>query len=78
MAVPAHDDRDFEFAQKYNIPIIQSIAPADKTHPDFDAIAKCEVCYPDKGILVDSGDFTGLTSDEAIAKMQVRLTERNM
>ncbi|MEI6426494.1 MAG: class I tRNA ligase family protein [Candidatus Absconditabacteria bacterium] len=34
-------------------------------------------CYPDKGILVDSGEFTGLTSDEAIAKMQIRLTERN-
>lgn len=48
MAVPAHDERDFEFAQKYNIAIIQSIAPADKNHPDFDAIAKCEVCYPDK------------------------------
>jgi leucyl-tRNA synthetase len=48
MAVPAHDDRDFEFAQKYNIAIIQSIAPADQNHPDFDAIAKCELCYPDK------------------------------
>ena len=78
MAVPAHDDRDFEFAQKYNIAIIQSIAPADKNHPDFDAITKCEVCYPDKWILVNSAEFTGLTSDEAIAKMQVRLTERNM
>jgi leucyl-tRNA synthetase len=48
MAVPAHDERDYEFAQKYNIPIIQSIAPADQNHPDFDAIAKCELCYPDK------------------------------
>jgi leucyl-tRNA synthetase len=48
MAVPAHDERDFEFAKKYNIPIVQSIAPTDKNHPDYDAISKCEICYPDK------------------------------
>jgi leucyl-tRNA synthetase len=48
MAVPAHDERDFDFAHVHNIPIIQSIAPADKNHPDYDAITKCEVCYPDK------------------------------
>jgi len=78
MAVPAHDERDFEFAKKYTIPIIQSVAPVEQNHPDFDAIATCEVCYPNKGILVNSGEFTGLTSDEAIVKMQVRLTEKSM
>jgi leucyl-tRNA synthetase len=48
MAVPAHDERDFDFAHVHNIPIIQSIAPVDKNHPDYDAIERCEVCYPDK------------------------------
>jgi len=78
MAVPAHDERDFDFAHVHNIPIIQSIAPADKNHSDYEAIAKCEVCYPDKWIVVNSWEFTGLTSEEAIKKMQIWLSERNL
>ena len=78
MAVPAHDERDFDFAHVHNIPIIQSIAPADKNHPDYEAIAKCEVCYPDKWIVVNSGEFSWLTSEEAIKKMQIWLLERNL
>ncbi len=78
MAVPAHDERDFDFAHVHNISIIQSIAPADKNHPDYDAIAKCEVCYPDKWIVVNSWEFTWLTSDEAIKKMQIWLSEKGL
>jgi len=78
MAVPAHDERDFDFAHVHNIPIIQSIAPADKNHPDYDAIARCEVCYPDKWILVNSEDFTWKTSEEAIKAMQAWLSEHNL
>ncbi len=78
MAVPAHDERDFDFAHVHNIPIIQSIAPADKNHPEYDAIAKCEVCYPDKWIVVNSWEFTWLTSDEAIKKMQIWLSEKGL
>lgn len=78
MAVPAHDERDFDFAHVHNIPIIQSIAPADKNHPEYDAIAKCEVCYPDKWIVVNSWEFTWLTSEEAIKKMQIWLSEKGL
>jgi len=78
MAVPAHDERDFDFAHVHNIPIIQSIAPADKNHPDYDAIARCEVCYPDKWVVVNSWEFTWLASDEAIKKMQIWLSERDL
>ena len=78
MAVPAHDERDFDFAHVHNIPIIQSIAPADKNHPDYDAIARCEVCYPDKWIVVNSWEFTWLTSDEAIKEMQIWLSEKEL
>ena len=78
MAVPAHDERDFDFAHVHNIPIIQSIAPADKNHPDYDAIVRCEVCYPDKWVVVNSWEFSGLTSEEAIKKMQAWLSERNL
>ena len=78
MAVPAHDERDFDFAHVHNIPIIQSIAPVDKKHPDYDAIARCEVCYPDKWIVVNSWEFTWLTSEEAIKKMQNWLSEKDL
>ena len=78
MAVPAHDERDFDFAHVHNISIIQSIAPADKNNPDYDAISRCEVCYPDKWIVVNSWEFTWLTSKEAIKKMQAWLSERGL
>ena len=78
MAVPAHDERDFDFAHVHNIPIIQSIAPTDKNHPNYDAISKCEVCYPDKWTVVNSWEFSGLTSDEAIKKMQAWLLDKNL
>ena len=76
MAVPAHDERDFDFAHVHNIPIIQSIAPVDKNHPEYDAISRSEVCYPDKWIVVNSWEFSGLTSEEAIKKMQTWLSEK--
>lgn len=55
MAVPAHDERDFEFATKFNLPkdIVIDGAVEDE-------------CYGDKGTLVNSGDFSGTNSDEAI------------
>jgi len=76
MAVPAHDERDFEFAKKYNIPIINSILPVNSNNEDYEKIKNCEICYPDKWIVNDSWEFTGLKSDEAIAKMQEWLAER--
>jgi len=48
MAVPAHDERDFEFAMKYELPITNSILPIDKNIENYDQISKCEICYPDK------------------------------
>ncbi|WP_372781452.1 leucine--tRNA ligase [Litorivivens sp.] len=55
MAVPAHDQRDWEFAHKYNLPIKQVIAPADGGSVDLDKEA-----YVDKGVLVNSGEFDDL------------------
>ena len=60
MAVPAHDQRDWEFAQQYDLPVKQVITPADGAEVDLSAAA-----FVDKGVLVDSGDFTGLTSQQA-------------
>lgn len=60
MAVPAHDQRDFEFAQKYGLAIQQVIKPADDTAYDL-----AEAAFTEKGILLNSGQFDGLTSAQA-------------
>ena len=61
MSVPAHDQRDYEFAQRYEIPIRQVIFSKDNNQ-DSD----CSVCaYTEKGLLRNSGEFDGLTSEQA-------------
>ncbi|NLU09981.1 MAG: leucine--tRNA ligase [Tepidanaerobacter acetatoxydans] len=62
MGVPAHDQRDFEFAKKYNLPIKVVISPQDKTlHPD-----EMNEAFVDDGILVNSDRFNGMSNIEAI------------
>ncbi len=70
MSVPAHDQRDFEFARKYGLPIRQVIITADGERPDID-----EAAFTDKGVLIDSGEFTGLTSAEAFDAIAARLQQ---
>lgn len=60
MAVPAHDQRDFEFAQKYDLPLKEVVTPENKTW-DF-----MKAPYLDDGILVQSAEFTGLRSAQAV------------
>ncbi len=60
MAVPAHDERDFEFANKMNLEIRQVVTPAhlntdNSSHP-----------YTGRGVLINSGDFSGRQSEEAM------------
>ncbi|SMC24877.1 leucyl-tRNA synthetase [Desulfacinum hydrothermale DSM 13146] len=63
MAVPAHDQRDFEFARKYDLPIKVVIkASEDAPVPEPAAL---DQAFEEDGILVDSGDFTGMTSAQA-------------
>ncbi len=61
MAVPAHDQRDFEFAGAYGLPVRQVIAPAD----DAVNCDLAEQAFVEKGVLVNSGKYDGLTSAEA-------------
>src|SRR6184192_3863 len=63
MAVPAHDQRDFEFAQKYGLPIRFVVRPSDE-EAAFDP-AKAEKAFTDYGVLADSGSFSGLPSEQA-------------
>jgi leucyl-tRNA synthetase len=60
MAVPAHDQRDFEFARKYALPIRVVIQPKDR---QLDGAAMTEA-YVDEGIMADSGAFSGLANSE--------------
>ncbi len=62
MSVPGHDLRDHEFARKYDLPIVQVIAPADGSRVDIQAEA-----YVSKGVLVNSGEFDGLEFTQAFA-----------
>jgi leucyl-tRNA synthetase len=60
MAVPGHDERDWEFAKKHGLPITQVIAPEDGTEIDID-----EAVFVDKGVLVNSGEYDGLNYEDA-------------
>ncbi len=61
MAVPAHDERDFQFARKYNLPIKMVICP----HYPAPTCPVLDEAYLGSGHLVDSGKFTGMKSEEA-------------
>jgi leucyl-tRNA synthetase len=64
-AVPAHDDRDHAFAQAHDIPIEQVVEPARDADVDPEEIDVREAAYTEDGVLVNSGEFDGLTSEEA-------------
>ena len=73
MAVPGHDERDYEFAKKYNIEIIQVIIDKDQK---IDISSKP---FIEKGVLINSGDYDGLNShDEASDSILNYLSEQDL
>lgn len=69
MAVPAHDQRDWEFAHQYGLPVEQVIAPASDEH-------ECnlsECAFTEKGMLLNSGEFDGLSSADAFDAIATKL-----
>ena len=75
MAVPSHDQRDFEFARKYDLPIIVVIQPED-----MDPIVAAEMteAIPAKGSMVNSGPLTGTPGEQAFDKAIAYLEERGV
>lgn len=74
MCVPAHDQRDFEFAKKYNLPIKVVIKPQEKDlNPE-----EMESAYEDLGIMVNSDIFSGLLSIEGKKKITLYLEEKGL
>ena len=66
MAVPAHDERDFEFANQFSIPIVQVVESSTPHHGG---------CYSGEGTLVNSGKYSGLSSSEGRDKIVTDLVK---
>jgi leucyl-tRNA synthetase len=68
MSVPAHDQRDYEFARKYSIKILQVVEPIDEQACDLDSAA-----FTAKGRLINSGDFDGMDFNQAFESIVAAL-----
>lgn len=71
MAVPAHDQRDFDFAKQFNLPVQQVISPDGMPHELGEA-------YTEEGLLLNSGEFSGMPSEEARKKVTEALEEKGI
>ena len=74
MAVPAHDERDFAFAQKYGLPIRYVVLPRGGSAPDGEAF----IAHSEDEVLVDSGEFTDMSAAAAINAITQALEERQL
>ena len=74
MAVPAHDQRDYEFAKEYGLPVIVTITPKDKMLDP----ASMDCAYVDDGVLVNSDRFNGMNNREAIGAIIDYLEEKGL
>ena len=76
MAVPAHDQRDFEFARKYDLPVRVVIQPDGPDGGELLDGATLEAASPAAGRVVDSGEFSGMPSPDALEAMTRFAEER--
>ena len=76
MAVPAHDDRDFEFAKKFNLAIIQVVEPADPEQTKL--VKEGKLCFAGDGMAINSGQFTGLKTPEFKERIAKWLEEKGL
>jgi leucyl-tRNA synthetase len=74
MSVPAHDQRDFEFARKYGLPIIVVVQPADSGLDPADMTE----AYAGEGIMVNSGSFNGMPNRKAQEAIAAHLEKKNL
>ncbi len=71
MSVPAHDQRDWEFARRHGLPVRQVVVPSEGAEVSLDSEA-----FTDQGALVNSGEFDGMSSEEGGVAITRRLSER--
>ena len=79
MAVPAHDDRDWEFAKQFDLPMITVVDPGDAVSADKRAQALAGTfCFADHGTAINSGAFTGLSTADCKRKITEQLTQQGL
>lgn len=80
MAVPAHDERDWEFAQKFGLPIREVVAAAPRLAGEAGAVCEMEPaeCFSHEGFAVNSGFLNGLATPEAKKRMAAWLQEQGL
>jgi len=76
MAVPAHDERDFEFAKKFDLPIIQVVEPHNPKEAELAGEGK--LCFVGDGRAINSGQFDGLTTAEFKEQITNWLSEKGL
>ncbi|MHC4434998.1 MAG: leucine--tRNA ligase, partial [Planctomycetota bacterium] len=76
MAVPAHDERDFEFATKFNLPIIPVVEPPDTEQAEL--VRGGKLCFVGDGRAINSGRFDGLSTAEFKEQISNWLEERGL
>ena len=76
MAVPAHDERDFEFAKKFDLPIIQVVEPHNPKEAELAGEGK--LCFVGDGRAINSGQFDGMTTAEFKEQITNWLSEKGL
>ncbi len=71
MGVPGHDSRDFAFAQKYSLPVIEVISPDGKEHG-------IDACFVDYGVMINSGEYSGMLSEKGISRINEDLQTKGL
>lgn len=77
MAVPAHDDRDFEFAMQYSLPVIAVVEPPSD-HPQRDEILAGKACFIATGKAIRSGPFNGQDTETVKPAITAELAEQGL
>jgi len=82
MAVPCHDQRDFDFAKKFNLPMIEVISPVKEELSEKNKLrlsnGQFKKAYEEEGILINSGRFNGMTSERAKEKIVDFLAKKDL
>ncbi|HEY7995801.1 MAG TPA: leucine--tRNA ligase, partial [Steroidobacteraceae bacterium] len=76
MGVPAHDERDFEFATRHQLPIVTVVRPAQDGYTEVQA--PWQSAYAEYGVTVNSGEFSGLSFPQAVAAIAAALEKQGL
>ena len=78
MAVPAHDTRDFEFAQQFDLPIIAVVDPGKSADVDREAVLAGRACFVGEGTAIHSGPYDGLPTREFKERITADLSDKGL